>query len=142
MTNNEFHNTGVLAITGQLPSMGRYDGIRLARADPFNCLGKFSDASGEDCLELTFANDTNDLVGAQKTPTLRNIKETAPYMHGGQLKTLLEVVNHYNDAPVSLLSHNESKPLDLSAVELQRLEAFMNTLSAPLATEEKYLTPP
>jgi cytochrome c peroxidase len=58
------------------------------------------------------------------------------------LKTLLEVVKHYNDAPVSLLSHNESKPLDLTAVELQRLEAFMNTLSAPLATEEKYLTPP
>ena len=142
LTNNEFHNTGVLAITGQLPSMGRYDGVRLARADPFNCLGKFSDASAEECLELTFANDTNDLVGAQKTPTLRNIKETAPYMHGGQLKTLLEVVNHYNDAPVSLLSHNESKPLDLNAVELQRLEAFMDTLSAPLATEERYLTPP
>jgi cytochrome c peroxidase len=142
LTNNEFHNTGVLPITGQLPSMGRYDGVRFARADPFNCLGKYSDANPKDCLELTFANDTNDLVGAQKTPTLRNIKETAPYMHGGQLKTLLEVVNHYNEAPVSLLSHNESKPLGLSAAELQRLEAFMNTLSAPLATEEKWLNPP
>ncbi|MEQ8953392.1 MAG: cytochrome-c peroxidase, partial [Gammaproteobacteria bacterium] len=45
LTNHEFHNTGILAAGNQLPSMGRYDGIRLARSDPFNCLGKFSDAT-------------------------------------------------------------------------------------------------
>ena len=92
LTNHEFHNTGILTISGQLPSMGRYDGIRSARIDPFNCLGEFSDAKDEECLELSFARDTSDLVGAQKTPTLRNIKDTGPYMHGGQLKNLLEVM--------------------------------------------------
>ena len=35
-------------------------------------------------------------VGAFKTPTLRDIELTAPYMHDGSLKTLKEVVVHYN----------------------------------------------
>ena len=39
LTNFRFHNTGVLPIAGQLPPMGRYDGIRLARQDEFNVWG-------------------------------------------------------------------------------------------------------
>ena len=142
LTNNDFHNTGVLTTPGELPSMGRYDGIRTARLDPFNCLGDFSDADAEQCLELQFANDKNDLVGAHKTPTLRNVAATAPYMHGGQIDELLEVVRHYNDAPTSMLSHNEAKPLELREVQLQQLTRFLETLSAPLATEGHWLTPP
>ena len=142
LTNHEFHNTGVLTISGQLPSMGRYDGIRLARKDSFNCLGEYSDAKKEDCLELEFAQDSNDLVGAQKTPTLRNVAETAPYMHGGQLDSLIEVISHYNEAPTSLLSHNEAKPLKLKNVELIQLRALMHTFTAPLATDPKWLRPP
>lgn len=34
--------------------------------------------------------------GAMKTPTLRDIAKTGPYMHNGSLKTLEEVVQHYN----------------------------------------------
>lgn len=141
-TNHEFHNTGVMAIRGELPPMARYDGVRIARDDPFNCLGDYSDAQPNECTELRFARDENDLVGAQKTPTLRNVSETAPYMHGGQIKTLNEVVRHYNDAPTSMLSHNEAKPLGLRPLEINQLEAFLQTLTAPLATAEKWLSPP
>ena len=141
-TNHEFHNTGVLAVSGQMPSMGRYDGIRISQEDSFNCLGEFSDASTQECIELRFARDANDLVGAMKTPTLRNISETAPYMHGGQMTDLAQVVNHYNDAPSSMLSHNEAKPLGLRIVERIQLEDFLLTLSAPLATEQKWLVAP
>ncbi len=141
-TNHEFHNTGVLAVGGKMPSMGRYDGVRISQEDSFNCLGKFSDASAQECIELRFARDTNDLVGAMKTPTLRNISETAPYMHGGQMTDLAQVVNHYNDAPSSMLSHNEAKPLGLRIVERIQLEDFLLTLSAPLATEQKWLVAP
>ena len=122
--------------------MGRYDGIRTAREDPFNCLGEFSDAAASECIELRFARDENDLVGAHKTPTLRNVTLTAPYMHGGQFKTLAEVIQHYNDAPTSMLNHNEAKPLGLRAVEASQLEAFLHTLTAPLATDKKWLTAP
>jgi cytochrome c peroxidase len=142
LTNHDFHNTGVLAVRGELPPMGRYDGIRTARQDPFNCLGEFSDASRSECIELRFSRDSNDLVGAQKTPSLRNIKDTAPYMHGGQITTLREVVEHYNEAPTSMLSHNEAKPLGLRSVQLRQLEDFLETLSAPLATDSKWLNPP
>ncbi len=138
-TNHEFHNTGILAASGQLPTMGRYDGIRISRDDPFNCQGEFSDAETSDCVELRFARDSNDLVGAQKTPTLRNIALTAPYMHTGQMANLRQVIEHYDDAPSSMLSHNEAKPLRLRAVERRQLESFLLTLSAPLATEQKWL---
>lgn len=141
-TNHEFHNTGILSAPGQLPSMGRYDGVRTARLDPFNCLGEFSDALTEQCVELRFARDANDLVGAHKTPTLRNISVTAPYMHSGQIASLREVLEHYNAAPVSMLSHNEAKPLDLRTVELRQLEAFLLTLTAPLATASRWLQAP
>jgi cytochrome c peroxidase len=40
-----------------------------------------------------------DLRGAFKTPTLRNIARTAPYMHAGQFATLTEAVRFYNDRP-------------------------------------------
>ena len=141
-TNHEFHNTGVLAVGGQMPSMGRYDGVRVSREDSFNCLGEFSDASTTECTELRFARDANDLVGALKTPTLRDISETAPYMHGGQMTDLTQVVNHYNKAPSSMLSHNEAKPLGLRIVERIQLEDFLMTLTAPLATEKKWLVAP
>lgn len=141
-SNHEFHNTGVLSVAGQMPGMGRYQGIRTAREDPFNCLGDFSDAQPDQCLELRFARDSNELVGANKTPTLRNITETAPYMHGGQISSLSAVMEHYNEAPVSMLSHNEAKPLNLRPAQLQQLVAFMATLTAPLATEQKWLQPP
>ena len=142
LTNFEFHNTGVLAIAGQLPPMGRYDGIRLARQDEFNCLGKYSDAEPVQCTELRFAKDNNKLIGAHKTPTLRNVTETAPYMHGGQIADLEAVMEHYNEAPTSMLSHNEAKPLALRPVQLKQLKAFMTTLTAPLQTERKWLKPP
>ena len=141
-TNHEFHNTGVLANPGELPSMARYDGVRIARLDPFNCLGEFSDAESTQCTELRFARDTNDLVGANKTPTLRNVDLTAPYMHGGQIADLAAVMRHYNEAPTSMLSHNEAKPLGLRPPELRALEAFMHTLTAPLATDSSWLETP
>lgn len=140
-TNHDFHNTGVLSLTSDLPPMGRYDGIRLARQDEFNCLGPYSDAEASECIELRFARDTNEMVGAHKTPTLRNVTETAPYMHGGQIQSLQEVMSHYNEAPVSMLSHNEAKPLKLRPIELVQLEAFMHSLTAPLQTDPKWLEP-
>jgi cytochrome c peroxidase len=141
-TNHEFHNTGVMPLPGELPALGRFNGIRIAREDPFNCLGAYSDADPRDCVELRFARDTNDTVGAHKTPTLRNIAETSPYMHTGQQISLSDVIEHYNEAPTAMVSHNEAKPLKLRRSEMKQLEAFLRTLSAPLATDSSWLNPP
>ena len=129
-TNHDFHNTGILPLAGELPSLGRFDGVRLAREDAFNCLGEFSDAAPGQCAELRFAKDNGELAGAHKTPGLRNVSLTAPYMHTGQIATLAQVLRHYNEAPTAMLGHNEAKPLGLSHRQLRQLEAFLHTLEA------------
>lgn len=142
LTNHEFHNTGVLSFPGEVPDKGRAAGVRQVLADPFNCRGEFSDASEQACAELEFARSGYEVLGAFRTPSLRNLQHTQPYMHKGQMFTLAEVLVHYNEAPLSMIGHNESKPLGLSALELMQLEAFLMTLAAPLATDEKWLRPP
>ena len=142
LTNNEFHNTGVLSFPGEVPDKGRAAGVREALANPFNCLGAFSDAPADACAELEYARTGYEVLGAFRTPSLRNLENTQPYLHKGQMYTLAEVLAHYNDAPPAMIGHNESKPLGLSAKELQQLEAFLETLAAPPATPDYWLTAP
>lgn len=142
LTNHEFHNTGVLSFPGEVPDKGRAAGVRQVLADPFNCRGEFSDSSEQVCAELEFARSGYEVLGAFRTPSLRNLEHTQPYMHKGQMFTLAEVLAHYNEAPLSMVGHNEAKPLGLNAVELRQLETFLETLAAPLATDEKWLRSP
>lgn len=128
LTNNSFHNTGGLPNPGQLPSKGRSEAVDLVLADPFNCQGEYSDRMGGDCAELLFMSTGDELMGAHRTPSLRNVTNTAPYLHAGQLKTLISVLEHYSLAPAALVGHNEAKPLRLSATEIRDLEAFLGTL--------------
>lgn len=132
LTNNEFHNTGVLSSPGELPDKGRASGVREALADPFNCLGEYSDDPEHRCSELSFVRSGAELIGAFRTPSLRNVAGTAPYMHKGQLASLNEVLEHYNLAPDAMIGHNEAKPLKLNARELRQLEAFLKTLTSPI----------
>ncbi len=141
-TNHEFHNTGVLPAPIALPSKGRAAALELVRNDPFNCLGPYSDAAAKPCQELRFMRTGVELIGAHKVPSLRNLKGTEPYMHAGQIRTIMEVLNHYNRAQNSIIGHNEAKPLNLLPYELKRLEAFLHSLDAPLATEPHWLLPP
>lgn len=65
-----------------------------------------------------------------KTPTLRNIALSAPYMHNGSLATLKDVLRFYNQGGVA--NENLSpliKPLGLSETELNELEDFLLTLT-------------
>jgi cytochrome c peroxidase len=142
LTNHEFHNTGVISFPGEVPDKGRVAGVREALADPFNCAGEFSDAAVRRCPELEFARSGAELIGAFRTPSLRNLENTAPYMHKGQIETLAEVLQHYNAAPLAMIGHNEAKPLGLDRRELRQLAAFLTTLSAPLATDDQWLGPP
>jgi len=142
LTNHEFHNTGILSFPGEVPDKGRAAGVRQVLADPFNCRGEFSDASEDSCAELEFARKGYEVLGTFRTPSLRNLEDTQPYMHKGQISTLAEVLAHYNDAPLAMIGHNEAKPLELNATELMQLEGFLMSLAAPLATDEKWLSPP
>ncbi len=73
--------------------------------------------------------------GKFKTPTLRNIEYTAPYMHDGRFQTLAEVVEHYDSGfhrtvltdPLLLVRPN----LDLDPADKRAIVAFLKTLSDP-----------
>lgn len=68
--------------------------------------------------------------GAFKTPTLREIEHTAPYMHDGSLKTLEEVVDHYDKGGIKNPYLSEKiKPLNLTKQEKADLIAFLKALS-------------
>ncbi len=141
-TNNEFHNTGLLSPPGLLPDRGRADGVRDVLADPFNCAGPFSSDPARNCPELEFARRGSELIGATRTPSLRNLGNTAPFQSRGQFATLAEVLDHYNTAPGAMIGHNEAKPLDLASWELDDLEAFLRTLAAPVDADPLLLGPP
>ena len=141
-TNQDFHNTGLLSAPGMLPGLGRSAGLRTALEDEFNCQGPFSDAVPGQCVELRFARRGDENLGAMKTPGLRNVADTAPYMHAGQIATLAEVLRHYDAALPAMVGHNEAMPLGLRAVERRQLEAFLHSLSAPPTANSLWLRPP
>jgi len=71
--------------------------------------------------------------GAFKTPTLREIVRTAPYMHDGSIATLEDVVNYYdrggNQNP---FLDAELRPLRLTVAEKEALIAFLTSLSGTI----------
>ncbi|MCZ6631795.1 MAG: cytochrome-c peroxidase [bacterium] len=68
--------------------------------------------------------------GAIKTPTLREVARTAPYMHNGSVKTLEEIVDFYNKGGVPNPFLDEKiKPLNLTDAEKEDLVAFLRALS-------------
>jgi cytochrome c peroxidase len=88
------------------------------------------------------SSSSDAMVRAYKTPTLRNIAQTAPYMHAGQLKRLSDVIEHYNNAPAAPQGKTEIKPLGLTNTEKFQLEAFLRTLSSSVDAPKKLLAPP
>lgn len=130
--NFEFHNNGLAPVAALPTDRGRITGVQQALSDEFNCLGAYSDAPAETCAELRYVKTTGrELIAAFKTPTLRNIAATGPYMHDGRFATLDAVLDHYNRAEPVLIGH-ELQPLGLTAAEQAALAAFLHSLSGPL----------
>lgn len=68
--------------------------------------------------------------GKFKTPTLRNIELTAPYMHNGSMSSLEEVVSFYNNGGGTRSTKDSRvKPMNLSKEEEAELVAFLKTLT-------------
>lgn len=97
-TDAEFHDVRVPPLDGGQPTdPGRYRGIGLLRASPFNAAGAFAaPADGRAAGRLEFLADAPHLWGAFKTPSLRNVALTAPYMHQGQFDSLARVIDYYS----------------------------------------------
>jgi len=68
-------------------------------------------------------------VARFKVPSLRHVRETAPYMHDGSMQTLREVLEHYNRGGVAHPQKSPFiRPLGLTKRELDELEAFLRSI--------------
>jgi cytochrome c peroxidase len=133
-TNGEFHDTGIpFFIEPGRVDPGRHEGIKKLLSSKFNLLGPYNDdpkratATGTRHVFLEHRN-----FGEFRTPSLRNLAQTAPYMHNGSLATLRDVVQHYsNISPDRLHSDGEQilKPLRLTEQEAHDLVAFLESMS-------------
>jgi cytochrome c peroxidase len=104
-TDFRFHNLGVGYKSGRFKDPGRYG----------------------------WSRDPNEW-GAFRTPPLRNLTLTAPYMHDGSLKTLEEVVEFYDRGGNSNPNISPSiHPLYLTSEEKRLLVVFLKTLTSPEA---------
>ncbi len=105
-----------------------HEGINLT-ANSFHNLGVGTDKPEPDEGRYAVTKNPADW-GAFKTPTLREIARTAPYMHDGSLKTLEEVVDYYDKGGIPNKNLDERmKPLKLTAQEKKDLVEFMKALN-------------
>ena len=137
LTDGTFHNLGLGPrpwLDG--PDEGRWAGVRRVKEASFNAAGPFSDQpSGRRADWLRFLKQTPEDHGQFKTPSLRNVELTAPYMHGGHFDTLEEVVEFYSTlGEQTNVGHREEmlEPLGLTDRQIDDLVAFLRSLTGEL----------
>lgn len=123
---------------------GAWDGLarlatsKFSRASPWSDSADDSDPIRAAALGRARTASADDpLKGAWRTPTLRNVSLTAPYMHDGVYGSLADVVKHYSDGAVTGgvgVPAVQLKPLLLSADEQADLVAFLETLTSEAST--------
>jgi cytochrome c peroxidase len=133
-SNGEFHATGIGHFIGRgRADGGRFEGIEAVKAHPYNLLSNFNDDSTR-----TNTTSTRNVVlssrnwGEFRTPSLRNVAVTAPYMHNGSLDTLRDVIRHYSELDEERLhadGENLLRALKLNDTEVEDLLAFLETLT-------------
>ena len=128
-TDFQFYNTGtavnnpkfdsVVQRAAEIKARKGADASSLAHDPDFSELGRF-----------LVTHDEKDM-GAFKTPTLRNIELTGPYMHDGSIKTLLDVVRFYNEGGrKNPHLHKRMHPLNLNEKEINDLVEFLRALTS------------
>ncbi|WP_161984220.1 cytochrome-c peroxidase [Sulfuriferula plumbiphila] len=130
-TDHQFHNTGIGWERTMFPER-RFYKVQLAPGNYVQVMGKLLQSFEPlqaDVGRYEVTHNPKDRW-AYKTPILRNVALTAPYMHDGSLATLEDVVEFYDKGGIN----NENKspllvPLKLDAEEKSALVAFLKTLT-------------
>jgi len=136
-SDGRFHNIG----TGESDA-GRAEGLKLWQQDQFNCESDVAAAIGRPCdiNAESEAEITRLLNGAFKTPSLRELSHTAPYMHDGRYPSLEDVVEHYRHPPEGEHGLAAIQPIDDK--EAQQLTTFLKALSSPIDAKAWFNNPP
>lgn len=146
-TDEEFHALGLAGANGRVPD----DPARLAAVDvvqksPFNAAGAFSDApSSPKAAMVRGLKRTPELFGQFRTPALRGVERTAPYMHDGRMATLADVVKFYDtlEGASPIGHHGESVlvPLQLGEAGRADLVEFLRSLTPDRADSPWWRAP-
>ena len=144
-SHGEFADIGVpFFVRPGVVDPGRHAGIQALVASPYNLLSPWSDErDGAASVKTRHVLAQHRNFGEFKVPSLRNVAETAPYMHAGQYATLADVVQHYSALNLDRLHADGEQilePLRLTAAEAADLVAFLGTLSDPAA--RRWQAPP
>jgi cytochrome c peroxidase len=129
-TDNLFHNIGVSARTQNFEALaGKALGVLKENSDA-GALDKLAIETDMSELGRFLVTKKRGDVGAFKTEQLRNVGLTAPYMHDGSLKTLWDVMDHYNKGgETNAYLDGGIEPLNLSENEINDVVAFLFTLT-------------
>ena len=93
----------------------------------FHNIGLYEEYEDEGRARLTLKESDR---GKFKTPSLRNVALTAPYMHDGSVGSLEEVIEHFNSGGVGHANQSgQIRPLHLNAQQKADLIAFLNSLT-------------
>lgn len=110
---------------------GRHGGLRALQASRFNRLGPHADDGGAGAVATRHVRLEHRHFGEFKVPSLRGLRDTAPYFHDGSAATLAEVVRHYSELDEDRLHADGERilvPLRLTPPEAADLVAFLETL--------------
>ena len=130
-TDNRFHNIGVAARTQNFEKLAR---------DALDALAK-GNGGTEAVDQLALQTNLSELgrfmvtkdpadIGAFKTQGLRNVGITAPYMHDGSMRTLWDVMDHYNKGgEANPYLDGGIEPLALTQDEIDDVVAFLFSLT-------------
>ncbi len=136
-SDSEFHH--VFLGDEEDGDLGRWTGIERLRKSEFNFHSEFNDADPTEAVDwVSYVVRSPETKRQFKTPTLRNVMLSAPYMHTGRYETIDEVIEHYDriDEEIDDNWHREVvlSSLHLTVQEKHDLKAFLHSL-----TDESFL---
>lgn len=129
-TDNKFHNIGISAHKQNFEKLAHQAAVILEQG-----------ASEAKIDELALSTDMSELgrflitknyndIGAFRTPMLLNVGVTGPYMHDGSLKTLWDVIDHYNKGGIpNIYLDGGIEPLNLTDRQVDQMVAFLFSLT-------------
>jgi cytochrome c peroxidase len=131
LSDGEFHDVGIALTRGHRVDPARHRGVFELLQSPFTRLGPYADVP-DPAAPVRFLEPATHQLGQFKTPSLRGVADTAPYMHDGRFATLEEVVRFYDGREgAAPLGHPTSllQPLGLDEGEVADLVAFLGSLT-------------
>lgn len=128
-SDQKFHNIGIAAHKQDFVKMAR-EALKVVRTGDEKQIDELALQTNFSELGRFLVTKQENDVGAFKTPTLRNIGITGPYMHDGSLTTLWDVMDHYNKGGVANpYLDGGMQRLGLTEGEIDDMVAFLFTLT-------------